>query len=356
MTYHRPFRARDLLTPGVMLPVSLAVLAAWGLPGCGAPPSGDDDGANDTQSGGDGDVGETGDGDASTSGTGDGDDTGDGDGEGDGDGTGDGDGDGEAVCGNGTLEPGEYCDPGIFGACVDCYITDVGPLVTFVPATDSEGYVLADWAPMDALPGDDLLLSRPVTDGLEFAMVSGADLPIWPDGTVVDPDSLAGVATPIMELATQPTSLTRTHLGDLDGDGLGDWAIHFRSDNETPGTLRLYLGASLLQARADGVVLTLDDADVVLRGENAGDYAGATVDIPGDLDGDGVNDLLVAARGFDVTPEPPTGKVYLVSGAAVLALPKGSDVVLDTVASRTFLGTADQWPPTTDRLGGGPRR
>ena len=32
MTYHRPFRARDLLTPGVMLPVSLAVLAAWGRP------------------------------------------------------------------------------------------------------------------------------------------------------------------------------------------------------------------------------------------------------------------------------------------------------------------------------------
>ncbi len=97
---------------------------------------------------------------------------------------------------------------------------------------------------------------------------------------------------------------------DVDGDGLSDILVgapnHDGADSNA-GAAALFWGATSL---ADG---DLGNADVLLLGENAGDYAGFTVAAGQDFDNDGIADLLVGAYGAD-DGGSGAGAVYLVSG------------------------------------------
>jgi len=56
--------------------------------------------------------------------------------------------------------------------------------------------------------------------------------------------------------------------------------------------------------------------DWVLNGETAGDQYGVSVSAAGDVNGDGSDDVLVGACGFDIVSHPNVGKVYLYYGSA----------------------------------------
>ena len=80
----------------------------------------------------------------------------------------------------------------------------------------------------------------------------------------------------------------------------------------------LLLPVALLLLPSVAVGLTpgqrpLDSASRVLAGELADERAGASVAVPGDLDGDGVPDLVVGAPGA----EDGAGRVYVLSGATL---------------------------------------
>ncbi len=98
-------------------------------------------------------------------------------------------------------------------------------------------------------------------------------------------------------------------VGDVDGDGIDDLVF---GAPEAGGTGAVYLHEGPVSA---GV---LDDAALALArvdGEASGDEAGAAVAFAGDTDGDGYGDVLVGAPGAD----RGAGRVYLVAGPATPA-------------------------------------
>ncbi|MEM9802195.1 MAG: integrin alpha [Planctomycetota bacterium] len=90
-------------------------------------------------------------------------------------------------------------------------------------------------------------------------------------------------------------------VGDLNGDGLADVATGGAGNASVPGVVLVLDGAS-------GTVLW------TLAGGTPGDQFGTTVDRAGDVDGDGIGDIVVGAPG-DGTFAPGAGRAYVYSGA-----------------------------------------
>jgi hypothetical protein len=118
--------------------------------------------------------------------------------------------------------------------------------------------------------------------------------------------------------------------GDLNGDGLGDLIIgaifadpHGRSD---AGESYVVFGRDTAQAGAFPAVFPLaslkpggggdGSAGFVLAGVHAGDASGVSVSGAGDVNGDGIDDLIIGA--FRASPHGryEAGDTYVVFGRA----------------------------------------
>lgn len=131
------------------------------------------------------------------------------------------------------------------------------------------------------------------------------DSPADSDSETLPPEadrSLASAATTITGVSSSATG-NALALGDFDGDGLADLAVAAYYIDRT------CLFAGPIGAGDHGT----EDAAACLSGENLFDYSGYGLGAVGDLDGDGVEDLLVGAIGNDDV-DAFAGKAYLVPG------------------------------------------
>ena len=95
-------------------------------------------------------------------------------------------------------------------------------------------------------------------------------------------------------------------IGDVNGDGIIDFAIGERGK----GKVYIFFG----RKSADwGLNCHANNANVILSSEQNGDWAGWRVSKAGDVNGDGIDDLLVAAPFHDNNGQD-RGKVYVVFG------------------------------------------
>ena len=121
--------------------------------------------------------------------------------------------------------------------------------------------------------------------------------------------------------------------GDIDNNGIADvlvGAAHnpviFRAAGDRSGRAYLFYGPPKLENAAS-------DADAIFIGAADNDFFGNSVAGAGDVDGDGIDDLIIGARSVQ-----PAGAAYIYSGGAGGNRPEG--FIAAAVADETFFGEA----------------
>ncbi|MFH1468370.1 MAG: MopE-related protein [Pseudomonadota bacterium] len=182
----------------------------------------------------------------------------------------------------------------------------------------------------DADGAADLLISAPG----ESTLGSGAGAVYLVAGPVSGVRSLSLANTKLMGAAAGDGASAVAVLGDTDGDGnsdllVGAWGADGAGSNS--GEACLFLGP--VWGTAD-----LSSADALLPGEAPQDMAGWSVGAPGDVDGDGYTDLLVGAVGED-TGGASAGAAYLVRGPVAVFSLAEADAVIYGEAAGDWAGT-----------------
>lgn len=142
---------------------------------------------------------------------------------------------------------------------------------------------------------------------------------------------------------TPGAGLVATVLDDLDGDGMDEFAVSSIAapvgDAANAGVVYILSGAAVRAALEAGedidlARVTADRIGVEIRAATADDFAGAPLKVLGDLDMDGLNELVVCVPGADTTDRLGAGETAVLFGDAIAAALDGDGIIeLSVIAS-----------------------
>lgn len=138
--------------------------------------------------------------------------------------------------------------------------------------------------------------------------------------------------------------------GDFNGDGINDVIVGSEGSDSSRGEAIVMLGSPTLNSPENGwTVAGIVAAERAVRftGEAASDLAGANVAGIGDFDGDGIDDIAIAAPGANGT----RGRVYVIYGGTDFN--GGETFSLANVGTLDLPGAVFSGRAVGDYLGGG---
>jgi hypothetical protein len=303
----------------------------------------------------------------------------------------DGDGDDDLLVGAPGATPGSLAGAGkvyLLHGPLAAGTIDLGTVGTTTPgivfhgesAGDALGTSVSWWK--DPLGSDDLLLGAPGADVLdEFGdpVVDAGQLYAIHGGFAnLDDKAAAGVielgqvasgaanqVTGVVFLGAVPDgAIGRTTTGavDVDDDGVADvlvggenqaWLVPGKGPKTVSGSStvqqkddRPTVGGSLARSMGGGSVVEDFGATALVPGDD-GDVGDLTVGPAGDVNGDGIDDLVVGAAGADPGGRTDAGKAYVVYGRPA---PLGDEVLLSEVGV-TVAGITVEGAEPGDGLG-----
>ena len=169
--------------------------------------------------------------------------------------------------------------------------------------------------------GDEWACTVAAFDGDDWSLQSVATVRIrgsfsgWDDNTFELKDADYRF---VGEVSDDRAGASLSFVGDVDADGLADFAIPAFFNDEAgfnAGKVYLVRAADLSPSGGD---IELADLPVAFLGERDEDEAGHAVGPAGDLDGDGLDDLLISGYRNDV-PMTDNGRVYAILGSSLTA-------------------------------------
>ncbi len=183
------------------------------------------------------------------------------------------------------------CD-GLLGG--QCELDSLDQAIFGVEQSDLAGWSLAWLGDVDGDTLDDILVGVP---GMSSAGEGAGGACLFTAATLAESQDWISMdqadATFVGKHGGDAAGFALTGLGDVTGDGITDLLLGAPGDDSSATDA----GAAYLWAGPFSGVVDLADAGIVLTGEGQGSSAGCSVSGAGDIDGDGTPDLLVGASG-----------------------------------------------------------
>ena len=194
----------------------------------------------------------------------------------------------------------------VAGGTVNLSATTADAKIIGENAGDGAGIAISGGSDLTGDGRDDLVLSAVLAD--TSAANSGIIYVV--DSPVTGQWELAGASIRLTGAAGEQAGTFLSQVGDVDGDGYADLLVGARRADggaADGGVTYLFYGPLSPGER------TLASADAIFQGTGSGDLSGTIGSLHGDVNGDGVDDLLIGAPNHDGTGAD-AGAAYLWLG------------------------------------------